>query len=171
MSKCVRIVTVSSQHAESYIALWKFMYTYFTQTKALHNLIWVWNAQNADWYPGDGFVDIIGDDIYGDAQDYSSNISAFTTFQDYAGTSGGKLVALTETGNIPSPANIVSDNAWWSYFMVWNDGDYNSGSVTTDTSSSNFWSGDYYNTASHKTEVYDSSSVITLDELPDLTSY
>jgi mannan endo-1,4-beta-mannosidase len=161
------------QHAESYIALWKFMYTYFTQTKSLHNLIWVWNAQNADWYPGDDYVDIIGDDIYGDAQDYSSSISAFTTFQGYAGTSGGKLVALTETGNIPSPANIVSDNAWWSYFMVWNDGDYDSGSnsVTTDTSPSNFWSGDYYNTASHKAEVYGSSSVITLDGLPDLTSY
>jgi mannan endo-1,4-beta-mannosidase len=162
-----------SERAESYIALWKFMYTYFTGIKGLHNLIWVWNAQNMLWYPGDDCVDIISDDIYGTAQDYSSNISTYREFQGYADTDGSKLTALSETGNIPSPANIVSDGAWWSWFMVWNDGDYNSASdsVTTNTSSSNFWSGEQYNTSSHKTEVYDSDCVITLDELPDLTSY
>ena len=31
---------------QSYIALWKLMYNYFTQTKGLHNLIWVWNRSN-----------------------------------------------------------------------------------------------------------------------------
>jgi mannan endo-1,4-beta-mannosidase len=162
-----------SGRAESYIALWKFMYTYFTQTKGLHNLIWVWNAQNAGWYPGDNYVDIISDDIYGTAQDYSSNISAYTEFQGYAEASSSKLVALSETGNIPAPSNIISDGAWWSYFMIWNDGDYSSttSTVTTDTSSSNFWSGEYYNTVSHKTDVYDSSTVVTLNGLPDLTAY
>jgi mannan endo-1,4-beta-mannosidase len=30
----------------------------------IHNLIWVWNGQHQDWYPGDAYVDIVGTDIY-----------------------------------------------------------------------------------------------------------
>ncbi len=56
--------------------------------------------------------------------------------------------------------------AWWSWFMVWNDGEHGSQGVTRGDSSSNFWSGIYYNTAEHKQEVYDSPLVLTLDELP-----
>ncbi len=47
-----------------------------SRTKGIHNLIWAWTTQNyngdantynndADWYPGDEYVDIIGRDLYG----------------------------------------------------------------------------------------------------------
>ena len=111
MSKCVRIVTVYSL---------LFAAAFLTACKT-----------NADNSGSSGLSTIattavkLSQSAYTlHAQDYSSNISAFTTFQGYADTAGAKLVALTET---------------------WNDGDYDSGSnsVTTDTSSSNFWSGEY----------------------------
>ena len=35
------------------------MYEYFTYTKKLDNLIWVWNGQVKEYYPGDEYVDII----------------------------------------------------------------------------------------------------------------
>lgn len=163
----------NAEKAESYIALWKFMYTYFTSTKGLHNLIWVWNAQNKNYYPGDAYVDIIGDDIY--SNDHTSLSSAYTQFTTMSDNSSvtSKIVALTECGRIPLPANCSTDSAWWRWFMVWNDGDWDnsSSSVTTNTSSSNFWSGTYFNDATVKSAVYTSDIVITLDELPDLTTY
>ena len=162
-----------AEKAESYIALWKFMYTYFTSTKKLHNLIWVWNGQNADYYPGDAYVDIIGDDIY--ASDHTSQLTAYTKFSAMSddSTTNPKIVSLTECGRIPLPASCSTDGAWWRWFMVWNDGNWDSStsSVTTTDSTSNFWSGSSINEATVKSTVYSSSMVITLDELPDLTSY
>lgn len=148
---------------ECYIALWKLMYEYFTQTKGIHNLIWLWNGQNENFYPGDDYVDLIGCDIYADPKDYSSQSSYYKTCQSY---SSKKMIALSECGVIPSMENISSDNSWWSYFMVWNDGATNSeNSVTTETSESNFWSGEYYMTSEHKKEIYSSDIALTLDEL------
>lgn len=48
------------------------MYDKFTNEYGLNNLIWVWNAQNPDWYPGDEYVDIMGYDCYPAEQDSSS---------------------------------------------------------------------------------------------------
>lgn len=149
------------------------MYTYFTTTKGLHNLIWVWNGQKADYYPGDAYVDIIGDDIY--AEDNTSQVTAYTKFTSMSdnSTTSPKIVALTECGRIPLPSNCSTDKAWLRWFMVWNDGAWDSttSSVSTSDSTSNFWSGSSVNDSTVKSTVYTSDIVITLDELPDLTSY
>ena len=53
-----------------FIRAWRQMFDYFTTQKGLHNLIWVYSpnkgAHTADYYPGDGFVDLIGLDAYTD---------------------------------------------------------------------------------------------------------
>jgi len=151
---------------ECYIALWKLMYNYFTETKGLHNLIWVWNGQNAKFYPGAEYVDMIGDDIYYESSNgdnpatVATNKAKFNTFQAMDTT---KLVAITECGTLP---DIETDGALWSFFMIWND----SSNDESDTAG-NYWNGEYYNSDSRKMAVYTSSTAITLDELPDLTSY
>ena len=42
------------------------MFDYF-KAQGLNNLIWVWTSEtgDADWYPGDQYVDIVGRDLYG----------------------------------------------------------------------------------------------------------
>jgi len=46
--------------------------------------------------------------------------------------------------------------------LAWNDGHAPAGTSDKD----NFWTGDHYNTAAHKTKVYHHPAVITLDRLP-----
>lgn len=150
---------------DAYKALWKYMFHYFTDTKGIHNLIWVWNAQCEWWYPGDEYVDIIGWDIY--EKNYHSHLDKFNQcyYMSDDPDNAPKMVALTENGNIPSPDELQEDLAWWLYFMTWNDTD------ATGTNENNFWEGEAHNTAKHKKEVYLSDYVLTLDELPDLKNY
>lgn len=146
------------RNAESYKALYTLMYDYFTNEKKLNNLIWVWNAQNKDWYPGDKYVDIIGYDIYPSGGDYSSQKSTYQKAVNFSDKEK-KMVALSENGAFPSVQSMLEDNAYWAYFMTWNDG------TASGTDSNNFWSGEYHNSNAHKTEVYNSDYVITLDEV------
>lgn len=154
------------ERAAAYKALYIFMFDYYTNVKGLNNLIWVWNGQDADWYPGDDYVDIIGTDIYDKPQDYSSKIAQWLKCVNYSDDpeEAPKMVALTETGDIPSPEKMQSDGAYWSYFMVWNDAGAEDFKVNL-THKDNFWTGEFHNTNAHKKEVYDSDFVITLDEL------
>ena len=83
-----------------------------------------------------------------------------------------KLTALTECGVVPDMDNIAKDGAWWLYFLVWNDGAQDSkGNLKRESDKNNFWSGEYYNTQTHKKAVFNSEIAITLEELPDLTKY
>ena len=50
--------------ADAYKELWKLMYDRLTNYHHINNLIWVWNGQNPQYYPGDEYVDILGYDIY-----------------------------------------------------------------------------------------------------------
>lgn len=106
-----------------YKALWRLLYRRLTTYHQLHNLIWVYSTtQNptADWYPGDAYVDIAGPDLYLAA---SANMSSdWSGFQSQVG--GRKLVALTETGNLPDPVNIRAYATWWSWFSVWSGTSY-----------------------------------------------
>lgn len=38
---------------EAYKKLWYYLYDQLTNVYGCNNLIWVWNGQNPDWYPGD----------------------------------------------------------------------------------------------------------------------
>ncbi|MDR2448135.1 MAG: glycoside hydrolase family 26 protein [Treponema sp.] len=150
-----------------YIALWNYMYDYFTNECGLDNLIWVWNGQNAAWYPGDDVIDIAGYDVYPQsAKDYGAQKALFTATE--SASHAKKIVAMTENGEIPDPDLLVRDGVSWSWFMTWNDG---LGAPEGVTDKDNFWTGEYHNTNDHKRKVYNHDYVITLDELPDLTTY
>ena len=47
--------------AEAYKQLYILLYDKLTNEYGLNNLIWLWNGQDADWYPGDEYVD--GDEL------------------------------------------------------------------------------------------------------------
>lgn len=63
---------------EAYKWLWKLMYERQTKYHKLNNLIWVWSAQNADWYVGDKYCDVLSCDVYDDGnKDAQVNIMLF----------------------------------------------------------------------------------------------
>ena len=59
-----------AQDPADLIRAWRQMFDYFTTTKGLHNLIWVYSpnhgSHTADYYPGDGYADLVGLDAYTD---------------------------------------------------------------------------------------------------------
>jgi mannan endo-1,4-beta-mannosidase len=58
---------------ESFIKLWRQMFEYFTHTKGLNNLLWVYGPNQggnpALYYPGDSYADLVGLDAYTDFVD------------------------------------------------------------------------------------------------------
>jgi mannan endo-1,4-beta-mannosidase len=148
--------------AQAYILLYRHLFERLTKVHGLHNLIWVWNGQDAAWYPGDDVVDVSGYDVY-DAKDAKTYKSQAAIFRATGAASGeAKPVALSENSFIPDPDRMREDGARWLWFLTWNDGRAPAGATDKD----NFWSGDYYNTADHKRKVYHHPDVLTLDRLP-----
>lgn len=103
--------------------LWHILYDRLTNDHQLHNLIWVYTATdtfNADWYPGDQYVDVVGMDIYAQANvNMSGNWDSSQIHLN-----GKKLVTLSETGNLPNPDKIRGFGTHWSWFSVWTGADY-----------------------------------------------
>lgn len=143
--------------SDSYKWLWKLMYERMTNFHQLNNLIWVWNAQAEDWYPGDEYCDIIAMDIYSNAHDYGTSPSTLADTASWA--NNGKLVAMSECATMPDPDLIVRDNSYWLWFAVWN-WDYIVLSGTTNLS-------DAYTSFEMMEKVYNSEVIITRDQLPD----
>lgn len=142
--------------ADAYKWLWQLMYERMTNYFGLDNLIWVWNGQHADWYPGDEYCDIVSLDIYNSAYDYSASPSNFAELSGWA--ENGKLVTMSECATMPDPELIVRDNAYWLWFAVWN-WDYIVVNGTTELS-------DAYTSFEMMEKVYNSEAIITRDELP-----
>ena len=144
--------------AESYLWLYNLIYDRMTEYHQLNNIIWVWDGESFDFYPGDERVDIVGMDMYS-----NSDISGNTRMLDAIKyTIKTKACALTECGTIPSPDKIARDNAYWLWFALWK-GDYIINSDGTIT----------YDHCSHKQldYAYNNELFITLDELPDFSRY
>lgn len=103
--------------SDAYKKLWKYLYKELTNTYGCNNLIWVYNGQSADWYPGDEYVDIVGEDIYPGNHVYDPQVSRFRQAINYG--SKTKITALTENGCIFDIDSAVSINALWCWFMTW----------------------------------------------------
>jgi len=103
--------------------LWKMMYDRFVNYHHLDNLLWVWGANGprdipkdeaysyAPFYPGAKYVDILGADIYHfdyEQKDYNELLAA----------AKGKVIALTEVGELPKP-EILAAQPRWAWFMIW----------------------------------------------------
>ncbi len=106
-----------AQGPDAYKKLWKYLYNELTNTYGCNNLIWVYNGQSADWYPGDEYVDIVGEDIYPGNHVYDPQVSRFRQAINYG--SKTKITALTENGCIFDIDSAVSINALWCWFMTW----------------------------------------------------
>ena len=103
--------------SDAYKKLWVYLYNELTDTYGCNNLIWVYNGQSADWYPGDEYVDIVGEDIYPGNHVYDPQVSRFRQAINYG--SKTKITALTENGCIFDIDSAVSINALWCWFMTW----------------------------------------------------
>ena len=148
--------------AESYIELYRLMYDKFTNEYGLNNLIWVWNGQGNDWYPGDDVVDIIGQDLYPGYHVYTSQYSSYMAA--FESTEAKKMVVLSENGCLMDPDLMKRDGAMWGYFGTW------SGEFVTDNNAFNTYA-ETYTELDMAIKVYNHENVITLDEMPDLKTY
>ena len=148
--------------SEAYKKLYIAMYDRLTNVHGLNNLIWLWNGQDADWYPGDEYVDIIGEDIYPGEQVYTSQMDRYMKAIEY--TDAKKMIVLSENGCMFDPDLAIRDGAMWGFFAVWG------GEFVSATADLNIWS-DQYTQEDMVKKVYNHEKVITLDELPDLKTY
>ncbi len=147
--------------ATAFKQLWQLLYTRLTIYHGLHNLIWTWSANwypsnnFAAWYPGDNYVDIGGVDSYDST---AADHNPLSTLYNAMNSIGSKhLLAVSECGPIPDPAlmHASGNNYSWLYFVTWSDSDGIHDMLGTK------------NTASYTNNVYNLTSVITRDELPN----
>ena len=100
------------------------MYKYFTEHHKLNNLIWVWNTNAPrnipkdeaypykDFFPGIEYVDVLAADVYKNDWKQSHH-------DELVELGKGKLIAIGEVGELPSP-EILKQQPQWLWFMEWN---------------------------------------------------
>ena len=135
--------------ADAYIRLWNLLYERMTVEHGLTNLIWLWNGQSADWYPGGATVDMVGEDVYPGERVYTSQAAKFLEAQY------GKILVLSESGFLPDPDLCIRDGAMWGFAAPW------TGEFMTER----------YLEKEMLLHFYHHPGVVTLDTLPDLKSY
>ena len=133
--------------AEACKKLWKLMYDRMVNVHQLHNLIWVWNSQEPDWYPGQDCVDIIGADLYTKPGNTGCCKCDFDASRRLP---GNKMIALTECGVNPDAENAVKRGAPWLWAMTWCGG---------------FVTGGEWNTPEQYKKLYQSDYAVTLEDL------
>jgi hypothetical protein len=115
------------EEPENTARLWRMMYDYFTQTRKLDNLIWVYSAgvgnktaeQRRRFYPGAAYVDISGIDIYG--VDFQEEVEKYWDyFNVMSQVSPGKMLACGECDAIPDPNKTQEGKLpKWLYALPW----------------------------------------------------
>ncbi len=90
-----------------YVQLWRNTVYALRDKHQLHNLLYVYSPNKLgasddymDWYPGDGFVDILGIDIYdfNNANEYVTALNHDLNIVKNISHTKNKLYAFTETG-------------------------------------------------------------------------
>lgn len=138
-----QFLTVNPDRATHYKQLWKEMYEYFTYTKGLDNLIWVWETRNVpvdlrdkwlhprDLYPGDDYVDIIAMNSSVKRNEGMNSAVIWREAYDWM-KARGKLIAFSQCGPRAAGETEQADNmkvirgfenhfpevVWW---MAWRD--------------------------------------------------
>jgi mannan endo-1,4-beta-mannosidase len=99
-----------NKNPDDFVAAWRHMFDYFTTTKGLDNLLWVFSPNYGAgvdrYYPGDAYCDILGLDAYFDRP------TAFTLTGYAEMTAHNKPFGITEFGGVPAAggSNNVFDN-------------------------------------------------------------
>lgn len=136
---------------QGFVRLWRMMYHYFTDVHKLNNLIWVWNTNAPrdipgdeafpydQFFPGTEYVDVLAADVY--HRDYKQS-----HHDDLLKLANGKLIALGEIGQLPTPEQL-SAQPNWSWFMTWG------------------YFVNKYNDSSAVKAIYNHPACLTLDEI------
>ena len=148
--------------AEAYKKLYVLLYDKLTNEYGLNNLIWLWNGQDAEWYPGDEYVDIIGEDIYPGEHVYTSQVNKYMEAVGY--TNPPKMVVLSENGCVFDPELAIRDGAMWGFWCTW-------GGEFTAKNTAIYSYSEQYTEEDALRRFYENEVVITLDDIPDLSTY
>jgi|CZKI01.1.fsa_nt_gi mannan endo-1,4-beta-mannosidase len=114
-----------------FIALWRQMFAYFTGAKHLHNLIWIYSpnmgANAGDYYPGDGYADMVGLDAYTDYVD-ADHIKGFAALLKTGKPAGFGEYGPHGASNPPGTYEytkfgdgLAANFPRAVFFMAWND--------------------------------------------------
>jgi mannan endo-1,4-beta-mannosidase len=108
---------------DGFIKLWKMLYDRMVNYHHLDNLLWVWNTNTPrdlendeaypykDFFPGVDYVDVLATDVY--HNDYKQS-----HHDELVELGQGKLMALGEVGEVPTP-EILTNQPQWAWFMIW----------------------------------------------------
>lgn len=141
-----------SESADCYLWVWRTMVKRYNEYYGLDNIIWVWNGGSAEFYPGDEYVDIVGENIYNSTGDSGNGI-----FMGTAGYNSVRANAMTDCLMIPNADTLAQDNAHWLWFTL-GKGDTlidENGSLT-----------ERYSSNVLLERAYNHKSFVTFDELP-----
>ncbi len=130
--------------------LYQLTHDYFTKTKGLDNLIWVWDVQDFEtlatdvfnYNPGDEYWDVLALDFYDGGTGYSTQ--KYTTIGNAA---KGKPIAIGECQELPTIAELIAQKKW-TFFMSWSE-------LTFD-----------HNSEEEIKTLYKGQYIHTLDEMP-----
>lgn len=147
---------------DEYIELYKLMYERLVNYHGLNNLIWIWNGQDKDWYPGDEYVDIISWDAYAGEHVYLANTELF--LEGVECTETNKMVVLSENGTVPDVELAFRDGATWGFFCTYG-GEYVIKENTVNEYSSRFTE------ESLLKRIYGDSRIVAREDLPDFKNY
>lgn len=148
---------------ETYKKLYILMYDQLTNVYGLDNLIWLWNGQDKEWYPGDEYVDIIGTDIYPGEHQYSSHANSFMELYSWLGDTN-KMIVMSENGTMPDIDQCVRDGAMWGFFCTWSGEFVINDGVKVEYS-------EKYTDKAMLNAIYNHEKVLNLEDLPDLKKY
>ncbi|MDX2187200.1 MAG: glycosyl hydrolase [Opitutaceae bacterium] len=110
-----------------FVQLWRMTYRHFAERHKLHNLIWVWSPSNQvrhgleEWYPGDGYVDIVAADIYPERDEKNPERTFPQSFYErLSKIAGDRPMAIGEHGLFPT-VEILEKQPNWTWMMGWVD--------------------------------------------------
>lgn len=141
-----------------YKELYRMLYDRLVNYHGINNLIWVWNADDPAWYPGDDCVDIGSIDFYAAPHEYSPLIAGF--LKSYEASGRDKMQAAAEVGVMIDPDLMERDNVWWLWVATW-CGEY----IVEDGMVIRF--SEKYTELEMARKIYNHERTITLDELQD----
>jgi mannan endo-1,4-beta-mannosidase len=130
--------------------LYQLTHDYFTKTKGLTNLIWVWDLQDFEsltsdvtsYDPGDEYWDVLALDFYDGGSGYST-----LKYATIANAANGKPIAIGECQDLPTIAELIAQKKW-TFFMSWSELTFS------------------HNTAEEIRTLYKGQYINTLDEMP-----
>lgn len=142
--------------AESYKTLWQLAFVRLCKYNGLKNLIWVWNNSDFDFYPGDMYVDIIGQSFY--EKSTSSFAGRFKALASDSAT-GRKMLAITACDALTNIDFMNRDNAMWLWVAP------DSGEYTIERTGK---LSEKYTKKTALRNAYNNEKCVTLDELAEL---